>query len=823
MTRLSTAWRRRADGLTAELAFNALGTLGLRILSGVLAFAAALLLARLLGAARYGAYAWAIAWVTVLSIAGKLGMDRLLVRDIAVYATAENWPALRGILRRSTQWVIGASLAIAAATAAIVLALGDEPAPLRDALLISLAMLPLVSLVGLYQGGLQGLRQVVLALVPDQLLRPGLFIVLVLTVWLSGGRLGAIPALLLQTSATLAGLLLTWWLFRRALPGGVRGAQPIYASRAWSTSALSMLVISAVVLIYARLDVIMLGALRGARSAGIYSSAVSAASMVLLPLGAANMALAPMVPRLYAKGRLEALRRNVTLINRAVFLVTLVGSLVLGVLAGTVLGFFGEQFKVGAPALQILLAAQVLTALASTSVMLLTMTHNEHAAAAWISAAAGLNVLLDLLFIPPWGLVGSSLATLAASALQTFALTWLAWRRLGIDSTIVGLSPSHPSLPFQGARRCAAITLACGAVGAIVGATTHPLPADRFQAEAVVAVQHRGTGGGDSPANVDAGRAAWRMFAQAIELPQVAQVAAGSVSGVEASDIPNQVHAVGDPASGILRLRARGATQTQAEELADAVALKASTLLQAATADGEGGSQPVAAFDFENETMSGWLTHSFFTVPVSRLSISHGAAHTGRLALRFTCTPSAGSGCGPGVQLAGFFDSNTTYTGRVFMRALRGSGRLRVVLGASATDVATGPFLEVDPHKGYLAMSVKWTPARPEGAAVMAIQTDRPTGLTATVDSVLVTQPASSLLSTAASAGGRLPSAGGGLAGASYPYRYLPVAGAVASPAIGAATPRWTLLGGVFGALAGLFAYGCAFAAERHRSEQTDR
>jgi O-antigen/teichoic acid export membrane protein len=405
---------------------------------------AALLLARLLGAEKYGAYAWAVAWVTVLSIPGKLGMDRLLVRDIAAYATSENWPALRGLVRRSTQWVIATSVAIGMVTALI--ALGMSQPVLREALLVGLLMLPFVSLVGLYQGGLQGFRRVVIALVPDQIVRPALFIAFVVAIRIFGAPIGTIPALLLQVVATLCGFLLTWRLFVKTVPTTVRRVRPIYSNRAWSASALSMVIISAVVLIYARLDVIMLGALSGAKAAGIYSSAVSAASMILLPLGAANMALAPMVPRLYATGQVKALQRNIRLMNRAVFFVTLLAALVLGAMAGTVLGFFGSQFSTGAPALQILLAAQVVTAIASTNVMLLTMTHQEHATAGWITAAAALNVLLDVLFIPLWGLVGCSVATLVASTLQTVALTWLVWRRLGIDSTILGL-PCPPDAP----------------------------------------------------------------------------------------------------------------------------------------------------------------------------------------------------------------------------------------------------------------------------------------------------------------------------------------------------------------------------------------
>jgi O-antigen/teichoic acid export membrane protein len=431
----------QASRLGTQLARDALGTLGLRIASSVFALAAALLLARLLGATRYGAYAWAVAWVTVLSIPATLGMERLLVRNIAAYAMGGDWGALRGLLRRSIQWVLATSLLIGLMTALVSIFVDWRHPALRDALLAALLMLPMMSMISLYQGGLQGFRRVVVALAPEQILRPLLFIGLVVVLRLRQVPLGAVEAVLLQVAATFAGFAVTWRLFARTLPTELRTAAPTYASRTWSTSAVSMLVISAVVLIYARLDVIMLGALRGAKAAGIYSSAVSAASMILLPLGAANMALAPLVPRLYAARRERELSINVRRISRIVFAATAVAALTLGILASPTLGLFGGEFRAGAAALQVLLLAQTVTAFSSTSVMLLTMTDNEHAAAAWIAAAALLNVVLDVALIPPWGLVGSSIATLAASAVQMTALSVLVRRRLGIDSTVLGLTP----------------------------------------------------------------------------------------------------------------------------------------------------------------------------------------------------------------------------------------------------------------------------------------------------------------------------------------------------------------------------------------------
>lgn len=42
---------------------------------------------RLLAAAGYGAYAYAMAWIALLNVLAILGMDTLLVRNIAAYRT----------------------------------------------------------------------------------------------------------------------------------------------------------------------------------------------------------------------------------------------------------------------------------------------------------------------------------------------------------------------------------------------------------------------------------------------------------------------------------------------------------------------------------------------------------------------------------------------------------------------------------------------------------------------------------------------------------------------------------------------------------------
>jgi O-antigen/teichoic acid export membrane protein len=66
--------------------------------STALQFLISMLLARGLGASRYGAYAYAVSWTVVLGVLGDFGLGRLLVRNIASYHARGEWALLRGQL-----------------------------------------------------------------------------------------------------------------------------------------------------------------------------------------------------------------------------------------------------------------------------------------------------------------------------------------------------------------------------------------------------------------------------------------------------------------------------------------------------------------------------------------------------------------------------------------------------------------------------------------------------------------------------------------------------------------------------------------------------
>lgn len=128
------------------------GSFALKISNAALRFLVSLLLARILGASGFGAYSLALSWVGILSVPAALGFDRLLVREIAVYRGRSEWGLMRGVLARTNQAALGASLLLALAMGLVTWALSGRLEPqVLYSLWVAAALIPLTAFVQLRQ------------------------------------------------------------------------------------------------------------------------------------------------------------------------------------------------------------------------------------------------------------------------------------------------------------------------------------------------------------------------------------------------------------------------------------------------------------------------------------------------------------------------------------------------------------------------------------------------------------------------------------------------------------------------------------------------
>lgn len=430
--------------INSSVLAGATGTVALNVSAMALNFVVALVLARTLGSAGYGAFAFALAWATVLAVPASLGLGPLVVRHVATYVEHERWGLLRGLVRRANQVVVASATVVALGAATVGWLLFELSVELLKPFLIGLLLVPLIALTVLRQAALQGLHRVVLGRMPDTLVLPGMFLALVVVAAdRLDDRFDAVWATSLNVAAAAAAFILGAALLRALLPAAVRTAVPEYESRAWVRGGLSLLALALLLVVNMQVGTILLGSLDGADAAGTYSVASRVAAFTSFLFLAATYPLYPNVARLWAIGDIGSMQRVLTRTSRVVLASSCCIAAVLFVLAPQVLGLFGAEFAEGAAALRILVVGQLFMVAAGFGGLALVMTPNERSMAVGTGLGVGLNVVLTAALIPVWGMNGAALATAAGWLVASAALVWLAWHRLGIYGPAVGRPPSR--------------------------------------------------------------------------------------------------------------------------------------------------------------------------------------------------------------------------------------------------------------------------------------------------------------------------------------------------------------------------------------------
>lgn len=438
-----SSWRQRLTALLTDraergtLIRGAAGGFGVKVGAAGLAFVSQLVLTNALGKEQYGDYVYALTWMITVALIGALGFPQASVRFTAAYHGSQAWAALRGFQRLSRRVVQGLSVVIALLFAGVTWFLTPDAPSLRGAFVAAAAVLPVLTALQLRSAELQGYKRAVAALVPPELVRPGMLTIgIVAAAWRATRPLTAVDAMLLNLGATGAGLVAAVVLVRRLGPAEARQGMAAQETKLWVTTARDMMLLASFNLILFQADTLMVGALIGTDAAGVYNVASKLASLLVLVLVAVNTILAPIIADLHERNEREELQRLVTLGARLVFVVSVGVALGLWVLDTWLLGLFGDgdAFVVGAPALRVLVGAQLVNALAGPAMQLLNMTGHQNISARILGTSAVANLVLNAALIPWLGFVGAAWATALTMVLWNLWAVAAVWRTLRVRS-----------------------------------------------------------------------------------------------------------------------------------------------------------------------------------------------------------------------------------------------------------------------------------------------------------------------------------------------------------------------------------------------------
>lgn len=171
------------------------------------------------------------------------------------------------------------------------------------------------------------------------------------------------------------------------------------------------------------LDTVLLGWLASTSDAGVYAAVYRIPNAWIALLSALLAGLLPLATRTlhqdgerFGRLRVRSLRVSAKAAG-AVVLFAPVGALLVPVV-------FGPDYRDGRlPALLLLLATAVITLAAPLHPLAVSAGRDRAYALVMVGGAAG-NIALNLVLIPPFGMVGAAAATLAAQ----LGVSWLLWR-----------------------------------------------------------------------------------------------------------------------------------------------------------------------------------------------------------------------------------------------------------------------------------------------------------------------------------------------------------------------------------------------------------
>jgi len=455
-------------GHDASLLGSLLLGLSVKGISTLATFSIAVVLARGLGPTGYGTYVFSLTLVALIALPLQSGLSQLVVRETARLALPRDmghfeqllsWARRRVLIILAVVLVVSAGFWLMAGRPALT-----DPANRESVLAAGLLLIVTIPFTAIPSSALRGLGLGNLGQVPDLLIRHCSFLALLtiasalLANGADGGALNPMLVMGLHVAGSAIAFCMATLFLRRArarvdLDAAFEAEEPktntttaaapktteLPGPKFWQAASWALLSVAGLQLLNASIDMLALGWLRGDTEVGLYRVLVQMSTLVAFGLIAINPVIHGRFAKLYAKGEMAALQR---LVSRAVLLSLVMAALPMLVLfaygSPVLTWFFGTEYAAHGVTLRIILLGQLANVAFGAVAALLNMTGHQSDTVGGMLIAVALNLVLNLTLIPIWGIMGAATATALSTALWNALLWHMVWKRLGIDSSILG-------------------------------------------------------------------------------------------------------------------------------------------------------------------------------------------------------------------------------------------------------------------------------------------------------------------------------------------------------------------------------------------------
>ncbi len=394
------------------------------LLASVLGYFTKVILARKLGAAEYGLFSAVFTFVIFFLFFRDLGFPQAIIRYTAQFNATKEYGKIKSVLLTafSVQMLASVIFGIVFYTLADFLALHYFKDP-AAALFLKLFIIYIFGSVFfiISKDTLLGLQKTFLFSL-GELLKNGTVLLLIIFFFWKGYT---------AVAPVYAYALVCWLLFLFYFPFLLRSF-PFYRHKTEDFSAVSKQVSWFALPVFATavgskiigyIDTLMLTYFRTLEEVGIYNAVLPSALLFLYFGTAIGSVLLPLASELWAKNDRRRLHAGIQLLYKYLFAAVIPIIAVAFAFSSFFLEiFFGKEYVAGALAMQILMVGVLFFMLAGINHNIFSAAGRPGMVTKIIFLGAMVNVVLNLLLIPPFGITGAAIAT-AASYLLAFILS----------------------------------------------------------------------------------------------------------------------------------------------------------------------------------------------------------------------------------------------------------------------------------------------------------------------------------------------------------------------------------------------------------------
>lgn len=197
------------------------------------------------------------------------------------------------------------------------------------------------------------------------------------------------------------------------------------------TLSFPMFLTAAMHTIMTQTDIIMLGMMDDIKAVGIYAIAIKLAGLTSFVLGTVNTIAAPKFSELYHSGQMNELKNVAQKSSKLMFWSTLPIILIFILFGRYILEIFGEEYTVAYMTLLILILGQFVNAVVGSVGFLLDMTGYQKQLNIMVIFSGLVNIILNYILIPSYGIVGAALASAISLSLWNIIATFYIKNKFG--------------------------------------------------------------------------------------------------------------------------------------------------------------------------------------------------------------------------------------------------------------------------------------------------------------------------------------------------------------------------------------------------------